>query len=249
MSGHSKWAQIKRKKWATDVKKGKLFAKLIREIITSARLGGGDPEGNPRLRTAIIAAKAINMPKENIDKAIKKGTGELEGTYYEEAFYEGYGPGGVAILISAITDNKNRTVSELRRLFNKHGGQLVEAGCVSWIFKKKGSIIFDKNNINEERLMEIALEAGAEDIREEESTYEVITAPQDLDSVKGAFDERGLKYSLAEISMVPQSTLRITEDKKAEQILKLMEILEDQDDVQKVYANFDIPEEIIEKVS
>ena len=249
MSGHSKWAQIKRKKWATDAKRGKLFAKLIREIIISARLGGGDPEGNPRLRTAIIAAKAINMPKENLERAIKKGTGELESTYYEEVFYEGYGPGGVAILISALTDNKNRTVSELRRLFNKHGGELAEAGGVSWIFQKKGSIIFDKNNINEERLMEIALEAGAEDIKEEETAYEVITAPQDLDSVKGTFDEAGLKYSLAEISMVPQNTLRITEDKKAEQILKLMEILEDQDDVQKVYANFDIPEEIIERVS
>lgn len=249
MSGHSKWAQIKRKKWATDAKRGKLFAKLIREIITSARLGGGDPESNPRLRTAIIAAKAMNMPKENLEKAIKKGTGELESTYYEEVSYEGYGPGGVAILISALTDNKNRTVSELRHLFNKYGGQLAEAGGVSWIFKKKGSIIFDKNDINEERLMEIALEAGAEDIKEEETAYEVITAPQDLDSVKGTFDEAGLKYSLAEISMVPQNTLRITEDKKAEQILKLMEILEDQDDVQKVYANFDIPEEIIERVS
>jgi len=249
MSGHSKWAQIKRKKWATDAKRGKLFAKLIREIIISARLGGGDPEGNPRLRTAIIAAKAINMPKENLERAIKKGTGELESTYYEEVFYEGYGPGGVAILISALTDNKNRTVSELRHLFNKYGGQLAEAGGVSWIFQKKGSIIFDKNDINEERLMEIALEAGAEDIKEEETAYEVITAPQDLDSVKGTFDEAGLKYSLAEISMVPQNTLRITEDKKAEQILKLMEILEDQDDVQKVYANFDIPEEIIERVS
>lgn len=249
MSGHSKWAQIKRKKWATDAKRGKLFAKLIREIITSARLGGGDPENNPRLRTAIITAKAMNMPKENLERAIKKGTGELESTYYEEVFYEGYGPGGVAILISALTDNKNRTVSELRHLFNKYGGQLAEAGGVSWIFQKKGSIIFDKNDINEERLMEIALETGAEDIKEEETVYEVITAPQDLDSVKGTFDEAGLKYSLAEISMVPQNTLRITEDKKAEQILKLMEILEDQDDVQKVYANFDIPEEIIERVS
>lgn len=249
MSGHSKWAQIKRKKWATDAKRGKLFAKLIREIITSARLGGGDPESNPRLRTAIIAAKAMNMPKENLERAIKKGTGELESTYYEEVSYEGYGPGGVAILISALTDNKNRTVSELRHLFNKYGGQLAEAGGVSWIFQKKGSIIFDKNDINEERLMEIALEAGAEDIKEEETAYEVITAPQDLDSVKGTFDEAGLKYSLAEISMVPQNTLRITEDKKAEQILKLMEILEDQDDVQKVYANFNIPEEIIERVS
>ncbi len=248
MSGHSKWAQIKRKKWATDAKRGKLFAKLIREIITSARLGGGDPESNPRLRTAIIAAKAMNMPKENLERAIKKGTGELESTYYEEVSYEGYGPGGVAILISALTDNKNRTVSELRHLFNKYGGQLAEAGGVSWIFQKKGSIIFDKNDINEERLMEIALEAGAEDVKEEETAYEVITAPQDLDSVKGTFDEAGLKYSLAEISMVPQNTLRITEDKKAEQILKLMEILEDQDDVQKVYANFDIPEEIIERV-
>ncbi len=249
MSGHSKWAQIKRKKWAMDAKRGKLFTKLIREIITSARLGGGDPENNPRLRQAILSAKAINMPKENIERAIKKGTGELESTYYEEALYEGYGPGGVAILISVITDNKNRTVSELRRLFNKYGGDLAEAGSVSWLFQKRGSIIFNKDNIDEEHLMEVALEAGAEDIREEETAYEVITKPEDLDLIKEAFDKAGLKYNLAELSMIPQSTLRIEEEKKAEQILRLVEVLEDHDDVQKVYANFDIPDEIIERVS
>ncbi|HEB73845.1 MAG TPA: YebC/PmpR family DNA-binding transcriptional regulator [Candidatus Desulfofervidus auxilii] len=246
MSGHSKWAQIKRKKAATDVKRGKIFTKLIREIITAARLGGGDPDSNARLRAAIEAAKAENMPKENIERAIKKGTGELEGSYYEEVSYEGYGVGGIAILISALTDNRNRTVSELRYLFNKYGGNLGETGCVSWMFEKKGVIAFAKDGIEEERLMEVAVEAGAEDIKIEEDEYEVITAPEEFEHIKQFFDKAGLKYERAEITMICQNVVKITDKNQAERILKLMDALEDHDDVQKVYANFDIPDEILE---
>ncbi|CAD7773428.1 MAG TPA: YebC/PmpR family DNA-binding transcriptional regulator [Candidatus Desulfofervidus auxilii] len=246
MSGHSKWAQIKRKKAATDVKRGKIFTKLIREIITAARLGGGDPDSNARLRAAIEAAKAENMPKENIERAIKKGTGELEGSYYEEVSYEGYGAGGIAILISALTDNRNRTVSELRYLFNKYGGNLGETGCVSWMFEKKGVIAFAKDGIEEERLMEVAVEAGAEDIKIEEDEYEVITAPEEFEHIKQFFDKAGLKYERAEITMICQNVVKITDKNQAERILKLMDALEDHDDVQKVYANFDIPDEILE---
>ncbi|AMM41289.1 transcriptional regulator [Candidatus Desulfofervidus auxilii] len=246
MSGHSKWAQIKRKKAATDVKRGKIFTKLIREIITAARLGGGDPDSNARLRAAIEAAKAENMPKENIERAIKKGTGELEGSYYEEVSYEGYGAGGIAILISVLTDNRNRTVSELRYLFNKYGGNLGETGCVSWMFEKKGVIAFAKDGIEEERLMEVAVEAGAEDIKIEEDEYEVITAPEEFEHIKQFFDKAGLKYERAEITMICQNVVKITDKNQAERILKLMDALEDHDDVQKVYANFDIPDEILE---
>ena len=246
MSGHSKWAQIKRKKAATDVKRGKIFTKLIREIITAARLGGGDPDSNARLRAAIEAAKAENMPKENIERAIKKGTGELEGSYYEEVSYEGYGAGGIAILISALTDNRNRTVSEIRYLFNKYGGNLGETGCVSWMFEKKGVIAFAKDGIEEERLMEVAVEAGAEDIKIEEDEYEVITAPEEFEHIKQFFDKAGLKYERAEITMICQNVVKITDKNQAERILKLMDALEDHDDVQKVYANFDIPDEILE---
>ncbi len=246
MSGHSKWAQIKRKKAATDVKRGKIFTKLIREIITAARLGGGDPDSNARLRAAIEAAKAENMPKQNIERAIKKGTGELEGSYYEEVSYEGYGTGGIAILISALTDNRNRTVSELRYLFSKYGGNLGETGCVSWMFEKKGVISFAKNEIDEERLMELAIEAGAEDIKIEEDEFEVITSPEEFDRIKQFFDKAGLKYERAEITMICKNVVKITDKNQAERILKLMDALEDHDDVQKVYANFDIPEEILE---
>ena len=246
MSGHSKWAQIKRKKAATDVKRGKIFTKLIREIITAARLGGGDPDSNARLRAAIEAAKAENMPKQNIERAIKKGTGELEGSYYEEVSYEGYGTGGIAILISALTDNRNRTVSELRYLFSKYGGNLGETGCVSWMFEKKGVISFAKNEIDEERLMELAIEAGAEDIKMEEDEFEVITSPEEFDRIKQFFDKAGLKYERAEITMICKNVVKITDKNQAERILKLMDALEDHDDVQKVYANFDIPEEILE---
>jgi len=246
MSGHSKWAQIKRKKAATDVKRGKIFTKLIREIITAARLGGGDPNSNARLRAAIEAAKAENMPKQNIERAIKKGTGELEGSYYEEVSYEGYGAGGIAILISALTDNRNRTVSEIRYLFNKYGGNLGETGCVSWMFEKKGVIAFAKNEIDEERLMELTVEAGAEDIKIEENEFEVITTPEEFDRIKQFFDKAGLKYERAEITMICQNVVKITDKNQAERILKLMDALEDHDDVQKVYANFDIPDEILE---
>jgi len=246
MSGHSKWAQIKRKKAATDVKRGKIFTKLIREIITAARLGGGDPDSNARLRAAIEAAKAENMPKQNIERAIKKGTGELEGSYYEEVSYEGYGTGGIAILISALTDNRNRTVSELRYLFSKYGGNLGETGCVSWMFEKKGVISFAKNEIDEEGLMELAVEAGAEDIKIEEDEFEVITTPEEFDRIKQFFDKAGLKYERAEITMICKNVVKITDKNQAERILKLMEALEDHDDVQKVYANFDIPDEILE---
>ncbi|MDL1955912.1 MAG: YebC/PmpR family DNA-binding transcriptional regulator [Candidatus Desulfofervidus auxilii] len=246
MAGHSKWAQIKRKKAAMDVKRGKIFTKLMREIMTAARLGGGDPNNNPRLRAAIEAAKAENMPKENIERAIKKGTGELEGTYYEEVTYEGYGPSGIAVLISALTDNRNRTVSEIRYLFNKFGGNLGETGCVSWMFEKKGVIAFDKDKVDEDKLMEIAIEAGAEDVKSEEDEYEVITAPEDFEKVKQAFDEAQLKYERAEITMVCQNIVKITDRQQAERILRFMETLEEHDDVQKVYTNFDIPEEIME---
>jgi YebC/PmpR family DNA-binding regulatory protein len=249
MSGHSKWSTIKHKKGAADAKRGKIFTKIIKEITLAARLGGGDPEGNPRLRQAIVAAKAENMPKDNIEKAIKKGSGELgDGTVYEETVYEGYGPGGVAVLVEVMTDNKNRTVSEIRHIFSKHGGNLGENGCVSWMFDKKGTIIFSKDEVNEDELMEIVLEAGGDDVADEESEYEVITDPGSFETVKSAIDNAGMKYLLAEISMVPQTTVKLDEQKAA-QMLRLMEKMEDNDDVQNVYANFDIPDEIMERLS
>jgi len=247
MSGHSKWNTIKRKKGAADSKRGKIFTKLIKEITLSARLGGHDPEGNARLRQAILAAKEENMPKDNIDRAIKKGMGGAEGSSnFEEVVYEGYGPGGVAVLVEVMTDNKNRTVAEIRHIFSKHGGNLGENGCVSWIFEKKGSILFDKKAVSEDILMEAALEAGAEDVRDEENEYEVITHPALFEKVKKAVDLKGLKYIKAQITMMPQSTVRIEAD-KAVQMLKLMEKMEDNDDVQHVYANFDIPDDVMEK--
>jgi YebC/PmpR family DNA-binding regulatory protein len=249
MSGHSKWSTIKRKKGAVDAKKGKAFTKIIKEITISARTGGGDPEGNPRLRQAILAAKAENMPKDNIEKAIKKGTGELEGAAaFEETVYEGYGPGGVALLVETVTDNKKRTVSEIRHILSKHGGNLGENGCVSWMFEKKGSIVFDKNNVSEDTLMDLVLESGAEDIVEQESEYHVITDPNSFEDVMAAIDEAGLEYIMAGISMVPQTTITL-DGQTAGQILKLMDKLEDNDDVQNVYANFDIPDEIMEGLS
>ena len=248
MSGHSKWSTIKHKKGAADAKRGKIFTKIIKEITLAARLGGGDPEGNPRLRQAVLAAKAENMPKDNIDKAIKKGSGELEGAAaYEEVTYEGYGPGGVAVLVEVMTDNKNRTVSEIRHIFSKHGGNLGENGCVSWIFEKKGNIVFNKNDVDEDALMELVLEAGGEDVVEQESEYEVITDPSAFEAVREAIEKAGLTYVMAEIGMIPQNTVKMDE-KKAEQMLKLMEKMEDNDDVQHVYANFDIPDEIMEKL-
>ena len=248
MSGHSKWASIKHKKGAADAKRGKIFSRLNKEITVAARLGGGDPAGNPRLRSAIQAAKAENMPKDNIERAIKKGTGELEGTSYEECNYEAYGPGGVAIMIDCLTDNKNRTVAEVKHLFERHGGNLGEPGCVSWIFEKKGLIVFERESVEEERLLELALDAGAEDIKEEETQFEILTDPSDFESVKKAFDDEGLSYTFAEVSMIPQNTVSL-EGRDAEKMLNLMETLEDHDDINHVYANFDIPDEVMEALS
>jgi YebC/PmpR family DNA-binding regulatory protein len=249
MSGHSKWSTIKRKKGAADAKRGKIFTKIIREITLATRFGGSDPEGNPRLRQAVLAAKEENMPRENIERAIKKGTGELGGgVSYEEITYEGYGPGGVAVLVEVMTDNKNRTVAEIRHIFSKHGGNLGENGCVAWIFEKKGSILLEKKTISEDVLMELVIEAGAEDVREEEHEYEVITNPSAFESVKRAIDQQKLRCIEARIGMIPQNTVKL-EGGKAEQMLKLMEKLEDNEDVQNVFANFDIADEIMEKMS
>jgi len=249
MSGHSKWATIKRKKGVADARRGKTFTKLIKEITLAARLGGGDPEGNARLRQAILAAKAENMPKDNIDRAIKKGAGELGGaSAYEELTYEGYGPGGVAVLVDVMTDNKKRTVSEIRHIFSKYGGNLAENGAVAWLFEKKGSILVEKKGIDEDKLIEVALEAGAQDVREEENEYEIITEPASFDAVKKAVDTAGFKCIQAQISMIPRNTVKLNDD-RAGQMLKLMEKLEDNDDVQDVYANFDIPDDVMERLS
>jgi YebC/PmpR family DNA-binding regulatory protein len=247
MSGHSKWSTIKRKKGAADSKRGKVFTKLIKEISIAARLGGGDPNGNPRLRAAIAAAKTENMPKENIERAIKKGTGELEGASYEEATYEGYGPGGVAVMVEVLTDNRNRTISEIRYHFSKHNGNLGESGCVSWMFNLKGLMLFDQDKVDEERLIEVVLDAGAEDVRDRDREFEVIMDFAAYEEVKRAVADAGLEYSFAEVTMIPQTTVRL-EGKEAEQMLRLMESLEDSDDIQKVYANFDIPDEVMERL-
>jgi YebC/PmpR family DNA-binding regulatory protein len=249
MSGHSKWSSIKHKKGAADAKRGKIFTKLIKEITTAARISGGDPEANARLRVAIAQAKAENMPKDNIEKAIKKGTGALEGgERYEEHTYEGYGPGGVAILIETLTDNKKRTTADVRYILTRLNGNLAEAGSVSWLFSKKGYISFDKNAVDGDKIMEIALEAGAEDITEDENEIEVVTNLSSFESVKKVFDKNGIKYIVAEISMMPQNYVKI-EGKNAETMLKLMEALEDSDDVQHVYANFDISAQEMERLS
>ena len=245
MSGHSKWASIKHKKGAADARRGKVFTKLIKEITMSARMGGGDPDGNPRLRSAILAAKSENMPKDNIERAIKKGTGELEGVSYEESIYEGYGPGGAAVMVETLTDNKNRAVAEIRHIFSKNGGSLGENGCVAWMFNKKGYINVEKGGVNEDVLMETSIEAGAEDVREDENGFEIITAPEDFEAVKAALEAASIPFLEAEITMLPQSTADL-KCKEAEQMVRLMESLEDCDDVQKVYTNADIPEEVAE---
>ena len=244
MSGHSKWSSIKHKKAATDAKRGKIFTRVIKEITVAARMGGGDIEANPRLRTAVQAAKAENMPKDNIERAIKKGTGELEGINYEESTYEGYGPGGAAVLVESLTDNKNRTVADIRSIFGKNGGNLGENGCVAWMFDKKGYIVVESSAVDEDTLMETALEAGAEDIREDDSNFEVITEPGDFEAIKEAIDTASIPYIDAEVTMLPQNTTNLA-GKEAEQMVRLMEMLEDCDDVQKVYTNADIPEEVI----
>lgn len=249
MSGHSKWANIKHKKGAADAKRGKVFNKLIKEITVAARMGGGDPGGNPRLRSAIAAARAENMPKDNMERAIKKGTGELEGAVYEEITYEGYGPGGVAVLVECMTDNRNRTVAEVRSFFSKSGGNLGETGCVSWMFDKKGSLLVDKSIVDEEKLMDMAIEAGAEDVAEEDEDFQVITAPEDFPDVREALEKGGVSFIEASVSMIPKNVIEVADEKTAGQLLKLLENLEDNDDVQKVHANFDIPDEIMDALS
>lgn len=246
MSGHSKWAGIKHKKAAVDAQKGRLFTKIIREIAIAARQGGGISDTNPRLRKAIDNARGANMPQANITKAIQRGTGELPGVNYEECIYEGYGPGGVAVLIEGTTDNKNRSTSEIRKIFNRFGGNLGENGCVSWMFSQKGLIQIDKKKIEEEELMNLAIEAGAEDFAsDDEDVYEIITDPGSLEKVKKPIERIGTE--LAEVTMVPKTYIKL-DGKHAEQMLRLMDALEEHEDVQKVYANFDIPKEIMEKV-
>jgi len=245
MSGHSKWSSIKHKKGALDAKRGKIFTKLIKEITVAARMGGsGDVDANPRLRTAVAAAKSENMPKDNIERAIKKGTGELEGVDYEENTYEGYGPGGAAVFLESLTDNKNRAVADIRHIFAKCGGNLGENGCVAWMFDKKGYIVVDRSAIDEDSLMETALDAGAEDVREDDSNFEVITAPEDFEAVKDAIDENSIPYLDAEVTMLPQTATSL-EGKEADQMIRLMDMLDDCEDVQKVYTNADIPDDMV----
>lgn len=249
MSGHSKWANIKRRKGAVDAKKGKVFFKLIKEITVAARLGGADPGGNPRLRSAIAAARAENMPKDNVDRAIKKGAGGSDGVVYDEILYEGYGPGGVAVLVETMTDNRNRTVGEVRHFFAKAGGNMGESGCVSWMFDKKGQILIEKGAIEEEKLMEMALEAGAEDVVDDDNVFQVLTAPEDFDAVREVLEAAKLTFVEAGVSMVPKNTVEVADEKTAKSLMRLLDNLEDNDDVQHVHANFDIPDEIMEKIS
>ena len=249
MSGHSKWSTIRRKKEKVDAKRGRIFTRLIKEITVAAREGGGDPESNPRLRTAIANAKADNMPQDNIERAIKKGTGELPGTRYEEAHFEAYGPGGVAVLIEVLTDNKNRTTAELRHILTKYGGSMGETGSVTWIFHQKGLIHVEKDDIDEDRLLEISLDGGAEDVSLQGDIYEIIIDPSSFESVKDLLKKEEFRIMKAEVTKAPQSTVKINERKKAEKILDLMEALEEQEDVQNIYSNFDIPDEILEGIT
>jgi len=249
MSGHSKWATIKRKKGKTDAERGKVFTRHIKEITIAAREGGGDPEGNPRLRTAIAAAKASNMPADNIKRGILKGTGELPGVTYESVTYEGYGPGGVAIYMEGLTDNKNRCVSEVRHALTKYGGNLGASGCVAWMFEKQGLITIDLDATDEDTIMEVAMEAGAEDIKSDSGTYEVITQPGDIDTVREAIEAKGIAMVSAEVTMIPKDSVKLEKESQAGSMLKLWDILEELDDVQKIYANFDISEELLEKLA
>jgi YebC/PmpR family DNA-binding regulatory protein len=248
MSGHSKWSTIKRKKGKADAERGKVFTKLIREITVAAREGGGDIETNPRLRTAVAAAKAANMPADNIKRAIQKGTGELEGVRYEQSSYEGYGPGGVAVLVEVLTDNKNRTIADVRHIFTKYNGSIGEVGCVGWMFDRKGYMTVGKDKISEDELMEKALDAGAIDIQTSDDVYEVYTEFADLESVRSSLEEKGVDISSVEPAMIPQSTVKL-EGKHAEQMIRLFEALEEHDDVVHVYANFDIDESIMERMT
>lgn len=248
MSGHSKWSSIKHKKAARDAKRGKLFTKLIKEITIAARLGGGDINANPRLRTAVTAAKTQSMPNDNIDRALKKGTGELGGAQLEEVTYEGYGPAGVAIIANVLTDNRNRIVAELRFIFSRHGGHLGESGCVAWMFKKKGTITIDKQVVDEDRLLEVALEAGADDVATGDSSFEVVTPPENYNAVRAALDKANIAVLGGEITLEPDNTVRVS-GHTAEQVFKLVEELEDHDDVQSVAANFDILDDELARLS
>lgn len=248
MSGHSKWNSIKHKKAATDAKRGKIFTKLIKEIAMAARIGGGDTDSNSRLRKAVADAKAANMPADNIKRAIMKGTGQLEGVSYEEITYEGYGPGGVAVFIETMTDNKNRTVAEIRHIFSKHGGNLGESGSVAWMFERKGYVVVEKEQASEDQLYDIILEAGAEDLKDDGSNWEIFTSVEDYEAVDKALRDKEIELAASSISMVPQNYVKL-EGKQAQQCLKLMETLEDHDDAQNVWANFDIDEEEIAKFS
>lgn len=250
MAGHSKWANIKHRKSKQDAQKGKMFTKLAREIIVAAKQGGGDPNGNFRLRIAIEKAKSANMPNENINRAIQKGVGGGEGDNYEEVVYEGYGPAGVAITLNIMTDNRNRTAGDIRHLFSKYGGNMGETGCVSWMFNKKGYLTINKENldINEDDLLLVGLEAGAEDIKVEDDIIEIITNPDDFEEVKTNLEQQGIQFAEAEISMIPQNTVEINDLEQAKKLMKLMDAFEEHDDVQNVYANYDIPDEIMDQL-
>ena len=248
MSGHSRWSQIKRMKGKTDVQRGKLFSKILREITVAARNGGGDPKGNVRLKAAMEAARAANMPADNIKRAIQKGTGELPGESYEEITYEGYGPGGVAILLQVLTDNKNRTGPEIRRAFEKNGGRMGTAGCVAWMFDRRGVIQVDAERVTEDDLLEKALDAGAMDVKRVEKAFEITTAPDEMDPVREALERQGIPVLEAAVAMLPQSTVRV-EGKEASVVLRLIEALEEQDDVQAAYSNYDIPDEVLDAIS
>ncbi|MCD6249878.1 MAG: YebC/PmpR family DNA-binding transcriptional regulator [candidate division Zixibacteria bacterium] len=249
MSGHSKWATIKRKKGKTDAERGKKFTRLIKELTTAAREGGGDPDGNPRLRTAIASAKAENMPADNIKRGILKGTGELPGVTYEAATYEGYGPGGVALYLETLTDNKNRMVAEIRHTLTKYGGNLGASGCVAWMFDKRGVITVDTDVTDEDTLMEVALEAGADDMTSDTGAFEIIMEAGVLDDVRTAIEAKGIKIELAEVTMIPQNTTKLTKENEAKSMLKMIDILEDNEDVQKVYSNFDIDQDMLERLA
>ena len=247
MGGHSHWSTIKRHKGAQDAKRGKIFTRVIREISIAAR-GGGDPDGNPTLRQAIAKAKEVNMPADTVKRAIQRGTGELPGMQVEEFTLEGYGPGGTALLLEVITDNRNRTVAEIRSVLTKNNGTMAEAGAVAWQFQKKGLLVIGHGKVEEDQLITLALEAGAEDVKQSQDSFEVITSPNDFEAVKGALQAAQIQSTLAEVTFLPQNQVRL-EEKAAEQTLKLVEILDDHDDIQKVHANFDIPDEIMEKVA
>ncbi|SCY78009.1 YebC/PmpR family DNA-binding transcriptional regulator [Desulfoluna spongiiphila] len=243
MAGHSKWANIKHKKGREDAKRGKIFTKLIKEVTVAARMGGGDPSANPRLRSAIAAARAENMPKDTLERAIKRGTGELEGVNYEDIVYEGYGPGGAAVIVESLTDNKNRAIAEIRHIFTKCGGNIGANGCVSWMFDKKGLIVVSKDAVDEEALMETAIEAGAEDVKDEGESFEVITAPEDFNEVKEAIDGASIATVMSEVTMIPQNMCDL-EGKEAEKMVRMMDMLDDCDDVQNVHTNADIPDDL-----